>query len=625
MLPNIGRLLRNGVSGYSLPVFPGHTPTNFASLMTGTLPNVHGVADGSMRLEGYPLQMVARGGFSSVAKKVAPIWYTLEEQQQSVGLLSVPGSTPPELNDGVTIRGRWGGWGLEFPAINFHSGRDAEFKKLLGLDSRVFRLGSELTRFADAVDPKDWTARLPSSHSPPREVEIRNWGASIYAYVYDSTNDGKEDYDRALFSFDKKSILVDLSVGEWSDWKPITLSRETANDYMLGSPKKMAWERKLSAQSVKTDFKIHVIKLGSRDFFRIRLFYNNLNEYLVKPSHLADEILTAAGPMVDFPDNYPPQLVFYGEDKKTFMEEARMSIDWHERAAEWMIKSSQTDVIIHSIYTPNQVLTSRWWLPGIDPRSKSYSDRSETERKALWSDVFEIYRGIDRIVGRILDQADPDATIVLSSDHGAIPLNQEVRLNNLFAREGLLKFKPNPETGSFDVDWPKTKAIYLQMDNIYIHPDGLGGNFKRAQGASYLRLRAQVEKLLRELKDPEGKSPIGEIVPWEQAERFHLPKDRVGDLVFSNTPGFAAVENLTEDLALFKNSLKGGYKQGVPAEKEKGMWTPFIVMGPGIPRGVRIDRPLQHIDQYATIMKILGKVMPSHVQGKPIAEVFAKK
>lgn len=625
LLPNIGTLVRNGVSGYSLPVFPGHTPTNFATLMTGTMPDVHGVADGAMRLEGYPLKMVARGGFSSVAKKVAPIWYTLEEQRTRVGLLSVPGSTPPELNEGVTIRGRWGGWGLEFPAINFHSARDGEFRKQLGLDSRVFRMGSELTRFAEATDPRGWQARLPRSYSPPREVEIVNWGSVLHAYIYDSRDDGREEYDHALFSFDKRSILADLPVGGWSDWSPIILSRETANDYMLDTPKKMAWERELSAQSVQTEFKICVIKLGAKDFFRFRLFYDNLNEYLVKPADLASEIIAAVGPMVDFPDNYPPQLVFYPEDKRAFLDEARMSIDWHRRAVAWMMRDSGSEVVIHSIYTPNQLLTSRWWLPGLDPRSASYASHSEAERKELWADLLEMYRGIDGIVGEILAHAGPETTIVLSSDHGAIPLNQEVRINNLFAREGLLKFRMDAATGSAEIDWKNSQAVFIQMDNVYVNPEGLGGSYRRVKGPRYLALRERVQKLLAGLRDADGKSPVGEIVPWEEAGRFHLPEDRVGDLVIANTPGFAAVENITEDLEIFKKSLKGGYKQGVPAEQEKGMWTPFIAMGPGIPKGVRIERPLRHVDQYATIMRLLGKRMPPSTQGKPIPEVFGEK
>ena len=40
-LPNIKKMMENGAYGYSIPDFPGHTPVNFASLLTGAHPTVH--------------------------------------------------------------------------------------------------------------------------------------------------------------------------------------------------------------------------------------------------------------------------------------------------------------------------------------------------------------------------------------------------------------------------------------------------------------------------------------------------------------------------------------------------------------------------------------------------------
>ena len=94
-LPNIKKMIDNGAYGYSIPDFPSHTPVNFASLLTGAHPNVHGVADGPMHIEGFPLNKPSVAGFSSVAKKVSPIWTVLENAGKKVVLLSMPGSTPP--------------------------------------------------------------------------------------------------------------------------------------------------------------------------------------------------------------------------------------------------------------------------------------------------------------------------------------------------------------------------------------------------------------------------------------------------------------------------------------------------------------------------------------------------
>lgn len=118
-LPNIKKMMENGAYGYSIPDFPGHTPVNFASLLTGAHPTVHGIADGPMHIEGFPLLKPSAPGFASTSKKVSPIWKVLEEAGKKVALLAIPGSTPPELRNGITIRGRWAPWGADTPAINF--------------------------------------------------------------------------------------------------------------------------------------------------------------------------------------------------------------------------------------------------------------------------------------------------------------------------------------------------------------------------------------------------------------------------------------------------------------------------------------------------------------------------
>ncbi len=622
LLPNIKKMMSNGSYGYSIPVFPGHTPTNFATLLTGSTPKVHGIADGPMRIEGYPLDMVSKGGFSSIAKKVPPIWYTLEQQKVVSTLLSIPGSTPPELNRGVTIRGRWGGWGLDFPAINFHSLADRDLKVHQGLGNRVFYYGTELTKFIRSYEPKDWEMDLPESYSPPREIKISNWGATLYGYIYDSQDDGRQYYDGILFSKDKKNVFTHLAEGDWSDWKSIKLAWQTKNDYNIYTPKRMSWERELSAVSIETDVKIKVIKLGKKDFFRIRFFYNNLNNYLVRPSYLAREIIEDVGPMVDFVDNYPPQLIYLNEDKGTFLEEAQMSLEWHRKMVGYMINEIKSDVVIQSIYTPNQMLTSRWWLGYIDPKSPRYDHVDDHERKALWNEVILLYQKIDAIIGEILKNANNDSYVILSSDHGAVPLYKEVRLNNLFASEGLLNYRMDSETGEYVIDWEKTRVIFLKMDNIYINPAGLDGNYRRASGNGYEDLRNKVIRILSDLKDKKGIYPLEKIVKWEDAETLDLPKDRVGDLIIANRPNYGWIEEISADLKIFKDPLKSGYKQAVLADHEEAMWTPFMVMGPGIKKNNKIDNPVRHIDQYPTIMKLLGKKVPSFVEGNPLNDIF---
>ena len=601
-LPNIKKLMDRGSYGFSQPTFPSHTPTNFASLLTGTLPEVHGVDDGPMHVEDRPLNKVAIGGFRSTARKVPAIWETLEDQGEEVALISLPGSTPPEIEKGVVLRGRWGSWGADFHALNFETKADSAQRVKQGRGSRLFFFGPQLTSYIDASSVNGWE-NAPVSFSEPMETAMSGWGSNVYAYIYDSTDDGVVNYNHVAFSLDKKEIFSDLSQGEWGDWQEITLKWKTEDDVI----------------DVKSDVRATVIKLDDDGFFRMRLFYNNLNEHITYPGSASDKIVSDIGPMMDFVDNFPPQLIYYPEDKQTFLDEAWLTFDWHTDVIGSIKKNFNPSVVIHDIYTPNQMLTSRWWMGYLDKNSSNYGKVSEVERTQLWSEVNEMYQRLDKMIGEIMDNADEDTYIVLSSDHGAVPLERWVNLNNFFAQKGWLKFTINQETGEPVIDWENSTVIYLKMAHVYINPSGLAGNYQRSSGDDYEQLREEVRQALIALEDSNGAKPVVEVVNWEDAQEFmNLDPTRVGDLVIANKPGYGWNEEMTADKALFSQPLKTGYKQAIDPNV-KGMWTPFIIAGPGIKEDNYLgEKPITHIDQYPTIMHALEKEIPDFVQGKQI-------
>ncbi len=602
-LPNIKKLMDRGSYGYSYPNFPSHTPVNFAALLTGSYPEVNGIDDGPMHAIGKPLDKVAVPGFRSTAKKVPPIWKTLEDAGFKVNVLSVPGSTPPEIQKGVVLRGRWGGWGADFNAINFETKGDLTQRVKQGRASKLFYFGAPLAQYLDGQKPTGWT-NSPASFSDPLEVPLTAWGATVYAYIYDSSNDNKENYNKVVLSLDKKKVLADLKQGEWSNWTPITLQ----------------WKAENSQLPVETSFRAAVIKLRDDGFFRVRIDYDNLNRYISSPPEAAGLMEKDLGPMVDFADNFPSQLIYYPEDKKIFQDEAAMSFAWHTGAVSSLIKNFSPDVIIQDIYTPNQMLTSRWWMGYIDPASSRYNDVSSQERERLWNEVGDMYKKLDGIIGEAIKNAGPDTYIVLSSDHGAVPLNKSVKLNNLFAQKGWLKFTIDPKTGEPVIDWKNSQVIYLKMAHVYINPNGLAGNYQRASGPAYENLRSEVRQALSDLRDEDGSKPAVGIENWEDVKQYmRLDPDRAGDLVIANAPGYGWDEEMSSDLKIFAAPAVTGYKQAIKAQDVPGMWTPFIIAGPGIKENNFLgDKPFSLINQYPTIMTALKQKIPDFVQGKAL-------
>ena len=599
-LPNIKRMMEQGSYGYSIPVFPSHTPTNFAALLTGTYPKTNGIADGPMRIEGQSLQKPAVAGFSSSARKVPAIWSEFDKGKRVV-LLSLPGSTPPELKqNAITIRGRWGGWGADFHSIIFEK-QSVEQRKKLARNSRLFFLGMELTQYIEPESKWKWPAAIENADELYLRMNLYN--TPIYAKLQKLTAGTNGIYDAVAFSRDMNAVDAVLHKGEWSEWFSITVN----------------WNNR----PVQTNIRYHLIGIGPGDFFRIRVIVDSLNGSIVEPQTASSELEFDLGPMVDFVDNFPPQLVYYPEDKKTFIEESKMSFAWHLNSIDTIYSRYQPDVFIHDIYSPNQMLTSKWWMGYVDPKSSRYRDVSESERSTLWGEVEDMYKDIDAIVGKTLDNADEDTLVVFSSDHGVVPLDSSVQLNNLFVKKGWIVHSIDPNTGEPTIDWPKSRVVFLKMSNVYVNPDGLGPTWRRGHGPAYEQLRNEVIETLEALRDGKGNGPLASAVKWENVEDIlKLPPDRSGDIVVANKPGFGWTEDITEDLNVFAVPYETGYKQSILADGVKGLWSPFIIVGKGIKQNYAIPEPVRNVDQAPTIIRALNMRVPAYMEGTVINEIF---
>ena len=599
-LPYLKKLMEKGAFGYSKPVFPTHTPVNFATLLTGTTPEHHGVADGPMHIEGNVLSKVSVGGFSSVARKIPAVWSYIDNAGFKSALISVPGSTPPEITNGIVIRGRWGGWGKDITAVNFELKKNEKRFLFQGKASRLFYFGPKLTQFVD------WSEHSLNyrSYSPIKKFKMSVWGKTFYGAVIDESDDKIINYNKILFSRTTQENDAILRPGEWSDWFDVKLN--------------------LQGITITSSVKFHTIIVESDGFFRVRLLFNSLNKTVIFPPSIFSQLNKKLGPMTDFVDNFPPQLIYFKEDKQTFLRELHFSFDYHTSLIPYIVRNHQVEFVIHSIYSPNQMLTSRWWLGHVDPGSNQYQKASAGDRKKAWEDIFAVYKRIDNMIGKILKVADKNTVIVLSSDHGATPLNSWVYLNNLFAKEGFLKFKRDEDSQLNVIDWKNTKAVYLKMDGVFIHPEGLDGPWKRGHGEEYERLRNKIIGILNSIENEKGEKIVTKIVRWEDVNKiFKLPKDRVGDLVIANKLGYGWNETVSEDLKLFSVPLKRGYKQAILTDSTNNMWTPFVIAGPNVKNNHKIKKILQHDDQLPTILKALNfDLKVKNTTGSVVDEIF---
>lgn len=451
---------------------------------------------------------------------------------------------------------------------------------------RLFFLGSPLTSFVETSPAKDGAIF----------ADLKAHGLTIPIKVLAGKK--KNIFDQMEFKLGQETIKI--RQGKWSDWKPVELE--------------------FKGVKFSSSARVKVIKIWPDGNFRVRVLYDNMNRLITEPGEASDEFRAGVGPMVDHADNWPPQLIFESEDKKTFLEEMRMSLDWHKRAVPFVFDKYKPDLFIHDTYTPNQMLESRWWMGAIDKNSKHYSPE---KAKKAWKDILEMYQGLDSILGEALKNADPNTIIALSSDHGVCPIHRLVHLNNLFAKKGWLKFTVDADSGEAIIDWKNTKVIYLKMLHVYINPEGLGGDWKMASGPEFEKLRDEVVETLKEVTDENGIKPLVKAVKREDAERvFDLPKERIGDLVLETRLNYFWYEEVDKSLKLFSDPLTSGYKQSLDPVSNQCMWTPFLVWGPGVKKGHKLAQPILHVDQLPTLLKLLDVKSPKHVQGKVLTEAI---
>ncbi|MFW9835656.1 MAG: alkaline phosphatase family protein, partial [Candidatus Thorarchaeota archaeon] len=101
MLPNLGRLMRDGCYGKLLSTIPTLSPVAWTSFATGKNCGKHGIFDFVRRGPGSYRMLVNNASW----RRSKPIWVILSERGRSVCVVNVPMSYPPDEVNGYMISG----------------------------------------------------------------------------------------------------------------------------------------------------------------------------------------------------------------------------------------------------------------------------------------------------------------------------------------------------------------------------------------------------------------------------------------------------------------------------------------------------------------------------------------
>ena len=582
LLPNIRRLIEEGVYCENCLVpHPTITPPNWTTIVTGAWPGTHGITCFNLHKPGTPLEQVYQA-FDSADCRAEYLWEAAERAGKRAIVLNYPSTWPPRGRNVVQV----GGAGL---AIN-------EWRR--GLRPWGFRV-----TLGDAM--------LFTTEDYPLAKKIQLRRAEGWANLPGEVRRALEatlvvDFPRALFRVEPVTWhLLLLDMGEGFKIAAVSKVKDYAKAFAVLEPGQ--WSPVIEDEFAtergpyKAVFRLKLIELAE-DGSRLRLFLtpicalrgNSVPDGLVERIQRESDGLPLPSHSV-----YYEALGLGWVDHQTFLELVDMEHRWLADAACWLMRNFEWDIFVMHAHCPDwayHVFSNK-----LDPSTAGSKEEVEEYTKL----EIGFYQSLDRMVGRIVDAAGDDALVILTSDHGAKPSGRPFPVAKILEEAGLLAYKE--EGGERVIDWSRTLAVPQRSCYIYVNlkgrdPHGI------VPPEKYDEVRDRVISALYDYTDPEtGVKPVVFALKKEDARVIGLYGDRVGDVVFALRGEFGGQHGPHITTARYGiGSLKGL----------------LIMKGPGVKRGVRLQRTVWLTDIVPTVCYLAELPIPRDAEGAIIYQAL---
>ena len=614
-LPAMARVLNNGVWAKNAMVpLPTITPSNWTSIVTGAWPSTHGVTCFNVHNPGEPLDQT-HGGFYSGDVKAEFVWNAIARAGKKSVVVNYPTTWPPVMEDGIQI----GGAGVEvnqwfYPAVLYGS----ETAKAPVVDNEVaFRFAQHGIVAAMTLNPPAWaslsyerlfcTKKFRTGPGSPILIELKQpsgWSnippvqkaleAELFVrpsmpryqmvapplwhmLVLDSTGKG---YDKVVIcdGKDAASPMAELEVGQWSS----IITKEFQTEV---GPKQASFALKLLELSKDADeVRLYVTPLCALDGWSY-------------PESLAAEIKSERG----FPYL---ETAFHALDRgwfgtDTVLEITELERQWYSDACTYILKNKPWDLFVMHYHPPDHAWHSISRM--MDPATA----RSEAEWKHYQEVELGIYQACDRLAADLFACANEDETVfALISDHGAKAFNGPYfNTNKILEDAGLLALDKDG-----NIDWSKTKAAGQRVVYVYVNLKGRDPDGIVEKGEEYRQVQRQVIKALTDYVEPTtGKKPILFALTKEDARFINMYGDYVGDVIYA----------VSEEFGIEHGPFLPTAEWGIGSLR--GI---FAMAGPGIKKGIELERNVWCLDLVPTICYLAGWPMPRDAEGAVIFQAL---
>ena len=597
-LPVFKNLIDKGViADNCLTNYPTITPPNWATIATGAWAGTHGVTDFHVHEPGTDLDNSSiRAAFSSERVKAEYIWDAADQAGKKCIVVNYPGSWPSKMKNGIMVGGeglttgehRDGHWGLESDCI------------LSSME--LITTGLYPMSVRRSLKPAEGWENVPDAGSDPLEMQYdlsfrraRYQSAPLTWWILVRDTQG-QGYDRVTLSptRDYQDAFCTLAVGEWSEKIYTTVKMAD------GSEKKVFFRCKLLELSDDADdFRLYVTELCQTTGWS-------------DPPEIAAEITSEEGIFGHGGGLGAYPIGWFGLD--TYIEINEMHDAWLGDVVTTLLKSHEWDLFYMHSHPPDWVYHAI--ISDMDPNTCP----DEEKRKAAWDTHLKIYQSQDRLLGRIMEQAGKDTLVILVSDHGATPDGPAFNPYKVLVPAGLCA-EPKPadapemagyvakalKEAALRPDPKESQAIPQRSIYVYINlkgrdPDGI------VPPEDYEKVQQEViDALLNYVEPGTGKRPVALALTKQDARILGLYGDRVGDVVYALYPEFGSQHG---------QILPTG-EWGVGSLK--GL---FVMHGPGLKKGYRLQRNMWLNDVAATVCYLLDLPVPEQCEGAVLYQAF---
>jgi predicted AlkP superfamily phosphohydrolase/phosphomutase len=238
------------------------------------------------------------------------------------------------------------------------------------------------------------------------------------------------------------------------------------------------------------------------------------------------------------------------------------------------------------------------------------------------------FRSLDSLLRGIVEDAGPDATVVVTSDHGFGPTQDVFHVNSWLEQEGYLFWASEEEAAKareatdvgfaemtrhvHAIDWTRTVAYSATPSSQGIHiVEKVPGTQARMPEEARAKIAVELAAALMELRRPhDGEQLVEEV--WTREQAFAGPFEALGpDLSMVLADG-GTLSILPSETIVARRAVPRGHHR----------WEgTFIARGPGIRAGAQIGE-LSLVDIAPLLLYRLGLPVPEDMAGRLPAEIF---